>query len=76
MKTTTCETILITLFYHAPSSKGSQMKGKKCVHLNYGFFFQACFQKGFDPIQYIAKCCNLLKRIKGHVLIGFEIYSS
>lgn len=45
MKTTACETILITLFSHAPSSKGSQMKGKKCVHLNYGLFFKHVFKK-------------------------------
>lgn len=59
-----------------PKFKRVTNEGEEMCSPKLWVLFQACFQKGFDPIQYIAKCCNLLKRIKGHVLIGFEIYSS
>lgn len=63
-------TVLSCPKFKRVTNEGEEMCSPKLWAL-----FQACFQKDLDQIQYIAKCCNLLKRIKGHVLIGFEIYS-
>lgn len=72
MKAAACEAILIIITW---GLKCYKQRGKKFVYINYRFFIKNKIIKKIY-LSYPVHCCDLLKSIKGHGLIGFKIYSS